>query len=210
MTTTEDRVHALETQVRRQRRWNIALGVVLVGGGLMAATGMQEVPDVIRAKKFEVINDTGHSVVHLNSDPDDGHGGLVITDSREKPIAAITARGGNLAGEVNGYALLKSNNGLASTMRLIGTRKQGMILIHNDQGKPLVAISGTDKGGQIFVDNPRTGQSVVAIGVELTGGEGMIETRSAEGKKQVRIGSVLGSGCLSTYNESGDLVRLVD
>ena len=46
MSTTEDRIESLEnqlriqqSQVRRQRRWNIALGALVVVGGLMAAAG---------------------------------------------------------------------------------------------------------------------------------------------------------------------------
>ena len=68
MSTTEDRIESLEnqlrdqqdqvriqqSQVRRQRRWNIALGAVVVVGGLMAATGVRSVPDVIQGKKFEM------------------------------------------------------------------------------------------------------------------------------------------------------------
>lgn len=50
MPTSEERMETLEKQVRRQRRWNIALGVVVVVGGLMAAKGIQEVPDVIQTR----------------------------------------------------------------------------------------------------------------------------------------------------------------
>ena len=52
MSTLEQDVRTLQSQVRRQRRWNIALGAVVVVGGLMAATGVRSVPDVIQAKKF--------------------------------------------------------------------------------------------------------------------------------------------------------------
>ena len=73
MSTLEQDVRTLQdqsrqqSQVRRQRRWNIALGAVVVVGGLMAATGVRSVPDVIQAKKFEVVNDEGVAVVKLHS-----------------------------------------------------------------------------------------------------------------------------------------------
>ena len=54
MSTLEQDVRTLQSQVRRQRRWNIALGAVVVVGGLMAATGVRSVPDVIQGKKFEM------------------------------------------------------------------------------------------------------------------------------------------------------------
>ena len=52
--TLQDQLRVQQSQVRRQRRWNIALGAVVVVGGLMAATGVRSVPDVIQAKKFEM------------------------------------------------------------------------------------------------------------------------------------------------------------
>ena len=39
MSTLGQDVRTLQSQVRRQRRWNIALGAVVVVGGLMAAVG---------------------------------------------------------------------------------------------------------------------------------------------------------------------------
>ena len=54
MSTLEQDVRTLQSQVRRQRRWNIALGSVVVVGGLMAATGVRSVPDVIQGKNFEI------------------------------------------------------------------------------------------------------------------------------------------------------------
>ena len=58
MSDIERQVHALRKQVRRQRGWNITLiGTVLIGG-LLAATS-DDVPDVIKARKFELIGSAG-------------------------------------------------------------------------------------------------------------------------------------------------------
>ena len=67
MQTTEDRIESLENQIRRQRRLNICLGALVVVGGLMAATGVRSVPDVIRAKKFQVVNEEGKVLVSLEN-----------------------------------------------------------------------------------------------------------------------------------------------
>ena len=89
MSTTEDRIESLEnqlrdqqSQVRRQRRWNIALGAVVVVGGLMAATGVRSVPDVIQAKKFEVVGDRGDGQV------EDTHRPALIGQQDSKTKAA--------------------------------------------------------------------------------------------------------------------------
>ena len=39
---------------------------MIVSGGLLASTSLQSVPDVIRAKKFEVVNDEGQTLVLLS------------------------------------------------------------------------------------------------------------------------------------------------
>jgi hypothetical protein len=55
MSTLEQDVRTLQSQVRRQRRWNIALGAVVVVGGLMAAVGFGPMSQKQEPKKtFEV------------------------------------------------------------------------------------------------------------------------------------------------------------
>ena len=87
MTTTEERMETLEKQVRRQRRWNIALGVVVVVGGLMAARNIQEVPDVIRAKSFEVVNDEGKVRIMMAHDSSSNESGVILVDNSGPRVA---------------------------------------------------------------------------------------------------------------------------
>ena len=63
----EERINVLENQVRTLRRIVYGFGCLLVAGVVVSATNMQSVPDVIQAKKFEVISDDGRAVVVLNS-----------------------------------------------------------------------------------------------------------------------------------------------
>ena len=80
MSSLEEEVRTLQKQVRHQRRWNLALGALVLVGGLMAATAERSVPDVIQAKKFEVLNDEGKAVVTLGEIDERGRsGGFVKT-----------------------------------------------------------------------------------------------------------------------------------
>src|SRR5689334_10156806 len=99
--TLEQRLEALEQSVRdggRQlRRWRtLAIGssVVLLAICTMAAaerTGL--IPDVLRAKSFEVINDQGLVMARVGQV--DGNGGIALfgRDGKENFIVGMTPSG---------------------------------------------------------------------------------------------------------------------
>ena len=119
MSTLEQDVRTLQSQVRRQRRWNIALGALVVVGGLMAATGVRSVPDVIQAKKFEVVNDEGKV--------------LVLMDS-------VFSKGER-------YGFVTTKNGKGQKIVAIGASADGgIVTTQNDQGVTLVRLT-TDQSG---------------------------------------------------------------
>jgi hypothetical protein len=67
----EERINGLETQVRTLKRIVCGVGCLLVAGIVVGATSLQSVPDVIQAKKFEVVAGTDNvpvvtiaSIVH--------------------------------------------------------------------------------------------------------------------------------------------------
>ena len=65
--TESARIASLETQVRTLKRMLFGVFGLVVTGAVLGATSLQTVPDVIQAKKFEVVNDTGTTVVSLES-----------------------------------------------------------------------------------------------------------------------------------------------
>ena len=83
----EERINVLETQVRTLKRIVYGFGCLLVAGVIVSATSLQTVPDVIQAKKFEVVNDDGKPVVNLYA-YDDG-GVLSIQNKEGKSVAAL-------------------------------------------------------------------------------------------------------------------------
>ena len=84
--STDTRIESLESQVRTLKRMLFGvLGVVIVGG-LLAATSLQSVPDVVKAKRFEVVNDEGKvfvlisgSTTQPNSIKSRQEGGIIST-----------------------------------------------------------------------------------------------------------------------------------
>ena len=159
MSTTEDRIESLEnqlrlqqdqvriqqTQVRRQRRWNIALGAVVVVGGLMAATGVRSVPDVIQAKKFEVVNDEGKVIVSLQNLQGGGvDNGMIETRNSTGGVLAKISAGPD-------GGIVETQNGKGGTLVQLGatTNGNGLVQTQNGKGQTLVELGATTDGNGV-------------------------------------------------------------
>lgn len=116
----EARIAALERRVRRGRAALLGLGLVLVA---VLATGQgAAVPDVLRARQFEVVGPQGDTLAELNA-WDDEHGGLALLNAEGHAFVvampSVTENGGavlvlNDAGEAVGtiYADARGNGAL--------------------------------------------------------------------------------------------------
>ena len=176
MSTTEDRIESLENQlrdqqeqvrlqqfqVRRQRRWNIALGAVVVVGGLMAATGVRSVPDVIQAKKFEVVNDEGKVIVLIES---------------------VFSKGEH-------YGFVKTQNGKGGALVELGVTSggNGMVKTQNGKGQTLVELGATTDGEWGGRNPERQGAATCGTRHKSDGRNGHLVT-NAIGKNVAMIGS---------------------
>ena len=116
--TTSDRITVLETQLRTMRRMVFGLCAVIAAGFLVAATGMQSVPDVIRAKRFEVVNDAGKEVVVMNSVLHQGvHYGFVTTlNSKGQTLVELGAT-------IEGNGWVETKNGKGETTSILPNPK---------------------------------------------------------------------------------------
>ena len=65
--TTDTRIESLETQVRTLKRMLFGVFGLFLVGGLLAAASMQSVPDVVKAKKFIVVDAKGDAATVLDS-----------------------------------------------------------------------------------------------------------------------------------------------
>ena len=175
MTTTEERMEILEKQVRRQRRWNIGLGVLVVAGGLMAAKGVQEVPDVIRAKKIEVVNDDGKIRVGMGTSKRNGGGAFILFNGSQQEVAVIGA------GADGGFLGLSNNDEVPQTIVGVG-KDGGNIALKNSDGKIATAMSVVEDGlGFLTVSNSE-GKGGVQIMSLPDGKGGAIRITDANGK----------------------------
>ena len=150
--STDARMESLENQVRVLKRFMVAMLGLLVAGASLAATSLRDVPDVIRAGKFEVVNDDGQAVVQLGVNK---AGGLVqIQKADGNSVIQLTAHpeGGSVS----------AHNGQGKTLVLMGGNEHGAgaFQTRNSKGQTLVVL-GTNQAGEgiVFTENGKGGKT---------------------------------------------------
>ena len=92
--TTDTRIQSLETQVRTLKRMLFGVLGVVVVGGLLAATSLQGVNPIVRARQIEIVNGQGMRVAVLGSDEyGDGYLGIAAADGVAGIVLAIDQNG---------------------------------------------------------------------------------------------------------------------
>jgi len=154
----------LRNQVRTLKRIVYGFGCLLVAGIVVGATSLQTVPDVIQAKKFQVVNDEGKVIVQLSNLIGGGvdNGMLVTRNSAGQTLVVLGANedGGNFAafnkdGKLACLLTAIEDGGMLDIFNKDGNRIVG--LVANEDGGSLVTL---DKEGQITsqLPNPKTSE----------------------------------------------------
>ena len=66
--STDSRIELLETQVQKLKQVLFGALSLIIAGGLLAATAVQGVPDLIQAKEFRVVDETGSTRCQISAD----------------------------------------------------------------------------------------------------------------------------------------------
>ena len=140
------RIESLEGQVRTLKRIFATLFGLVIAAGLLAATTLQAIPDVVQAKKFEVLNEDGQVVVQLASN---SAGGLVeIKNGKGLNLVRLIAypEGGTVS----------AHDGKGRTLLLMGGNEHGSGALQTraNTGKTLVTLGTNQEGeGIVFTQN---------------------------------------------------------
>jgi hypothetical protein len=142
----EQRIKRLEAKNRKLTLSLAVLGMALCGGVLMGQIDPRKVRSVIRAKRFEVINDDGHPVVTLRSWE---HGGLlVVQDHQGRPVAVS---GSDATG--NGTVYTVSPQGKKLVRLGTNATGNGAIAVNDSVGRVILRLVVNENGGAIGVGN---------------------------------------------------------
>ena len=195
----EERINGLENQVRTLKRIVYGFGCLLVTGIVVGATTLQTVPEVIQAKRFQVVNDEGNVIVEMNSVLHEGeHYGFVTTrNGKGQRLVALGAT-------FEGNGVVTTENGKGQDLVRLGatTEGEGMVTTENGKGQTLVELGVTTGGeGMVSTENGK-GQSLVRLGA-TTGGQGMVKTENGKGQTLVELGATKNGGSVTTENGKG-------
>jgi hypothetical protein len=135
--TIEQRVEKLEQENRRLR---VFVGAALLIGCAVAVMGASGgVPEVLQAKRFEVVGGNGQAVAHLGQTMTGGY--LQILDFRGKTAAQVNSNptgGAVLTYSASGSELV----GMTST-----PQGSGVVTTYDAAGQKLIALTVTVEGG---------------------------------------------------------------
>jgi len=144
--TIDGRIESLESQVRILKRMLLGVLTLVVAAGLLAATTLQVVPDVIKAKKFEVVNGEGQTVVELGSNKAGGVVGIGHRDGHRLVELMSHLEGGTVS-------ILDRQK---RTLVLIGVNEHGSgaLQTRNNKGQTLVSLATSLTGaGTVSTEN---------------------------------------------------------
>jgi hypothetical protein len=128
---SEKRIESLEGQVRTLKRIVYGFACLLVAGIALATTSVQDIPDLIQAKKFEVIDKEGKAVGHFSAGTNGGK--LNIFNKKGNSVAGLTSG-------KNGGGLVIMSNDERILAGLTAHEDGGGLIIYNNQMKTLFRI----------------------------------------------------------------------
>ena len=200
--TESARIASLEAQVRTLKRMLFGVFGLVVAGSVLGATSLQTVPDVIQAKKFEVVDANDQVIMSMKPLPG-STGQLSIIGKNKKTAIRISP---------NGFEALNDSGTLAATMGKSTFNDSGALTVFDDAGRPTVLICNEEQNGVQFgtvSTISSKAQFLVTMGVS-EGGFGALAIENGKGKPIVQLGGAGdGDGFISTKNQKGDtLVKL--
>ena len=114
--TTEERLGRLERQNRRMKKGFALVIIALASTVIMGQVLRPKIPHIIRARKFEVVNDKDMTMVELGSTQLFGY--LFISNRRGRVVATIAT---NRSGE----GLIRTMDSLGRPLVVITSKKNG-------------------------------------------------------------------------------------
>jgi hypothetical protein len=152
--TIEQRMERLERQ-NRHLRWMVGgmLGLAVTGLvlGAAASSGGDEIPNVLRAHRVEVITPDGKPAVVLGMTTNDA-GTVSTMDSKGNKLVTLG----------------------------VTTNGEGTVTTQNDKGKDLVRVAATTSGEGVVITHNGRSDKLIELGV-TTKGEPKIYAYKADG-----------------------------
>ena len=183
----EEQLHCEERRRRRIERIAVCGGIVLLGLGALAATGLDPIADVVQTRRLEIL-DANDRVVVLAAGAQ--HGGRIdLWDATEKNAARLgcNAVGGDLSlfNRDGRQVLAAYADGTAGRVEVNGPRgipnvllaadeSGGLVTTADDDGLPVTKLAAGDGHGRLEINGP----AGVVCRIESDAGAGRLDLRS--------------------------------
>ena len=200
MMSTDVRIATLESQVRTLKRMLFGVFGVVVVGGLLAATTLQSVPDVIQAKKFEVLDQHGHSRAVLGLGPfEDVKSNQPYIAFKNKDGKALAAMGVLPGG--GGLALSRSDG--SNYAAIVLGDEEGVFAMTNKRGQQTVVLSDVDSsGGVLGLSRP---DGSLYTGIAHTDKGSLIKISDKKGNAMAMMGMKGSQPFIGCQDAKGDI-----
>jgi len=201
MLTIEMRLQKLEATNRRYKTILILL-TASFATIFMAFKNPKLVPDVLQAKRFEVVDDYGKVLVNLTQDA--GKGIIKTYNSEGKKLVNITYTTNN-----EGYLGLEDGKG-KETLRFSTANEGGggYISVFNPSGNRTLTLCNDNSGGNIYVGNSvGNTRAVIQCNSDAGGYMGLYNSNGYTAIKLTQTSSKNGDFYINNYN-GDERVRL--
>jgi len=196
MNTIEMRLQQLEATNRRYKRV-VILMAAFFATLFMAFRSSNTVPDVLQAKRFEVVDDYGNILAKLTQD--NGKGIINTYNKEGKKLVHIT-----YTSNQEGYLALEDGKG-QETIRFSSSNDGGggYIGVFNRSGKRTLTLCNDNSGGNVYVGNSN-GDTRATMQCNSSAG-GFLGLYNSSGYTAVKLTQTSsGNGDLYVNNYNGD------
>lgn len=191
------RLARVERQLRFQRRIITLLIILLVAG--ISVGALAPIPELIQARKFEVVNAAGRVVVQLESWT---LGGRIQTYPAKGSLEPSLIFGHSDHGD----GLLLVRNKAGKTLIYAGgdDSRHGLLRVQNKAGRHLIFAGASSTGnGLLVVDAGKEKASVSIQGKATEGGAGLV-IKNKNGEEVVHaFADEAGLGYVGAFNRQG-------
>ena len=192
MNQVEQRISKLEKNLKVYRFFSFAAVLATAAFFLMSSGQKQSVPDLIKAKAFQVVDDDGNVILLLNKEK--GNGNLITySPTGQRLVRLFTSEGG--AGAINTF---DANGKLNFKVTKI-VEGGGFMALYNSEDEPVMEAGSIIGNAGYLQVNDHSGKKIAWI-TEVTNGGGSLSLYNKE-QGSIFLEAQNAGGRVSIYNK---------
>lgn len=192
MNQIEQRISRLEKSLKVYRIFFGTAVITLIAVMLMSSGKKTEVPDLIKAKAFQVVDDDGNVILLLNKEKDNGQV-VTFSQSGQKLVRLFTSEGG--AGAINTF----DKNGKLNFKVTKITEGGGFMALYNSEEKEILEAGSIIGNAGYLQINDHNAKKIAWI-TEVTNGGGSLSLY-ANDQGSIFLEAQSAGGRISVYNK---------